>query len=490
MKKKLILFTAALAIAGSSQAQSQSLANHFKPGTLWYKMLQTGRPQSAKLQFKERPNGSPRASVMASSKYEMGAGAWEELDSMRYYWNASNGLGVNIVDHYNDFFEYIPEYQIGAFMDKMFNEPPANFNFDFYTMKLKKAPLMDSLGFYYDGDLEFTAQFVHDGTKVNNVDIDSDLITYEYDANGNIILQTEGGQTNWDKDSLVYNSANQLEGFYRFSNYNTEFYSNTYVYDANGALVARTYKELSGSTVNNHQIDSIFSLAPNQDSIVSYYLNNGILESDYYTKTFSTNNKVDSVIFGDRNSNEEQIIHFFRNANGDVTDAYGFSNGDTTVRYVLNYDGAYYTGGHVSVYENNEWQNFARTNFTYDTSKNLTQVSSYENYDPILGRWVAESGDILLNLYYQWEEEPNATKKINPLAMELFPNPAQSLLQIKLADEQIALAVVYDAAGRVVMQKRYAQKDFAVALDISHLIPGTYLLQVNGNKGTSTFVKQ
>jgi len=78
----------------------------------------------------------------------------------------------------------------------------------------------------------------------------------------------------------------------------------------------------------------------------------------------------------------------------------------------------------------------------------------------------------------------------NDLAAKMYPNPAVNELNIELADNHVKTVIVYDAAGKLVMQVQVDSK--LVKLNTATLPVGTYFLQLKGdNKSASArFIKQ
>ena len=73
------------------------------------------------------------------------------------------------------------------------------------------------------------------------------------------------------------------------------------------------------------------------------------------------------------------------------------------------------------------------------------------------------------------------------LAVQLFPNPSLGVVHLQGSWQPPVDLRVYDPAGRTVHQERVtAATGAAHTLHLAHLLPGAYLLQVQGDKGIAT----
>jgi hypothetical protein len=74
--------------------------------------------------------------------------------------------------------------------------------------------------------------------------------------------------------------------------------------------------------------------------------------------------------------------------------------------------------------------------------------------------------------------------------MQLFPNPANNLLNIKLPSNETYIAAVYNVSGQIVKSINSSQVG-TTSLDISSLAPGVYEVKCISAKGNyiSRFVK-
>lgn len=73
------------------------------------------------------------------------------------------------------------------------------------------------------------------------------------------------------------------------------------------------------------------------------------------------------------------------------------------------------------------------------------------------------------------------------LAVQVFPNPSHGVVHLQGSWQAPVDLRVYDPAGRTVHQERVtAAAGAAHALHLAHLLPGAYLLQVQGEEGIAT----
>ena len=84
---------------------------------------------------------------------------------------------------------------------------------------------------------------------------------------------------------------------------------------------------------------------------------------------------------------------------------------------------------------------------------------------------------------------PDAIREATPLKVAVYPNPVSDRLQLSLAIEESAQPVninIYNTAGQRVMSQPYAE-----SINVSHLKPGLYVLQLTGGANAQTkFVKK
>ena len=487
MKTKLLLSAAAVVLAGSMHAQSVS--RNLKDGAFWSKVIKSQKQNSPQKTAEARPDGSPRYYTKASSLYFYDGSSWEEEDSMAFHWNGSNGLGVNMLDRHNDFFEFIYENYTNAFVDKIFNAPAQDFILDFPMLNFKKLPLLDSTQYYYSGNLESSTIYTLSNNRVTKLEDAGAEMVIQYNANGDITIQKQSLGNNWEKDSAVYNTSNQLVGFYRTNSFDYTSMRNMFAYNTSGKVIARSYLELDGSMIVYEHLDSIHTVSANQDSVVSFIWDNGMATLSHYTNIYHSNSFVDSIAMSDYSSSTEQILYFTRDASGNATEALILVDGDSVIKVTMNYDGDYYKGGSTAYYYMNNWENDESVEFTYDTDKNLTKVNTYSVYNPIIGKWEVDADDIELKFYYELSDEVSIPK-VAASNVQVFPNPAQSVLNVALPNDALQQVAIYDVSGRTVLLQKFAKKEMKAQVDISVLKPGTYHLRVNGQKGATTFVKQ
>lgn len=89
---------------------------------------------------------------------------------------------------------------------------------------------------------------------------------------------------------------------------------------------------------------------------------------------------------------------------------------------------------------------------------------------------------------------PTAIKQrpADELHLQLFPNPTDGKLQVISHSDAIEQLVIYDLAGRALLQKRFPAATGTVSLELAHFEKGLYLLEVitrSGRKGIRKWEK-
>ena len=83
-------------------------------------------------------------------------------------------------------------------------------------------------------------------------------------------------------------------------------------------------------------------------------------------------------------------------------------------------------------------------------------------------------------------DNPVAIRNIIAQSLEVYPNPATDMLQIR--NVKAGTIKVYDATGRQIMTKAVVGNEDYIQLDISSLSKGMYFVKIGNH--TAKFVKE
>lgn len=139
--------------------------------------------------------------------------------------------------------------------------------------------------------------------------------------------------------------------------------------------------------------------------------------------------------------------------------------------------------GTILVYSD---QNWVKQNLPFETQLNGCAITGTKYYA------VGDSGTIL-----SWNYAPEddlSEKVINPLTIEIYPNPADEILNYILPDESIYKADVINVVninGQIVLQKKIQDGEAGSISQIntSVLNNGIYFLKANSSEGKTISVK-
>jgi hypothetical protein len=77
--------------------------------------------------------------------------------------------------------------------------------------------------------------------------------------------------------------------------------------------------------------------------------------------------------------------------------------------------------------------------------------------------------------------------------LQLFPNPTENTINLKLPNQQIQEIVVFDLQGRVIFQEHTNGASSNSQIDVSDFSNGIYIIQVKSSQGivsSSKFIKK
>lgn len=339
-------------------------------------------------------------------------------------------------------------------------------------------------------DYGYTGYFANDRLD-SCVSLEDEVLHYNYDANGNITAAVLYDASNSPVfyDSMTYDSNNRkikhIKGQGSYDNVNE------YVYDNNGKLIAVSLVSLdmNNITVTNAYTDSVFYVG-GMDSVVSYFLNGSIMEINQISRAYQTGGLNDSVYVYYPNSNELDKYIYHRNAANQLIRMDVYYEGTLEDQSLITYN----AGGDVILLEaqsvdNNTIEKYYAEAFTYDNDGNLLKFNTYNLYDDGNSEWLSEDGSYEFVFYYR-EGEPAGVAHLSKEKIKLYPNPADDMIHISMADAVIRNITVLDISGRVMLRQEISNKT-EVKLNISNLTNGNYFIQIGTDKGagTSKFVK-
>lgn len=310
--------------------------------------------------------------------------------------------------------------------------------------------------------------------------------TYNYDSNGNLILETSQYQhnevwTNKSKINYTYNNHNNLD----------------YYISSNWTAVTSTWWQSKKSEYiyNNSKKDT------NSDDLISFinlysYSSNTWNNTNRYAYLYNEFNKITSISYerwvaaktlGWNTDSKTEYVYNENNKLAEYTDYYAVS-GTLKQFYKTNYTYDENINVNLSTefkYKNEAWVNNNRvTNLVYDTNystddlltkhvfDNMVELEymllSWDNEEWSNNTWNKDGGvsvtyqEInILNLY---------TSNIFP--MKIYPNPSEGLISIEYSKTMNNPTFeIYNTSGKVMKMKNIESND---QIDISDLKSGIY----------------
>jgi photosystem II stability/assembly factor-like uncharacterized protein len=127
-----------------------------------------------------------------------------------------------------------------------------------------------------------------------------------------------------------------------------------------------------------------------------------------------------------------------------------------------------------------EWQPFSNNLPNVIINELEIHTVTNEIYAGSYGRglWVSPTADA--------SEILGVAKNVLAETITLYPNPAEDVLNIRVATPLTTSIKVFDASGKLVMFKRNAEIVTSLSMDIISLQSGVYFIRFNSEKGTIT----
>jgi hypothetical protein len=142
----------------------------------------------------------------------------------------------------------------------------------------------------------------------------------------------------------------------------------------------------------------------------------------------------------------------------------------------------------AQIWMSGAWLNQTRARYTYDSYNSVTEETDDSwnagNF------WQAANNDKQKLYYYElYTPSGIATVADAGAALDLYPNPAGTLLNINLSwsEPQSATISIYDALGRPVRQwQSTTGTSYQANISVAPLAPGTYYLHAKGQSAELT----
>lgn len=504
MKKINIIFAClSLAMIGSLSAQAQMQQILEKQKLNANQRIVNGIQALAKANSISNPKAKPNAAasrLMATSSYSYSGMDSANIpeDSIRIYWHELMGKDFNYLDYigYNPF----TYYELTPAEEVTYNEIAAD-SYAFYSWD---SISFDLKGQYFqtfnNSNRVLSTEFYQMDNGVKNIMqltdnfYTNELLTainsayytgsnwlfsrhvYHYDANGNLTVKLS---EYLNLDSFTYDAQNNLTSktsyYYSASNWQPNS-KQEYTYNA-GKKESETYYYWDGSNWK-------------QNSKQVFVYDNNILKRYYSLFWNNGANQWDSSSRYEYGYNASNVADTYTSYYYDVTDWV------ENYRYLGTYNDK---GLLVEMIEQNwndvetDWDNMERVIYEYNAFDQAALVEEYSAWNAADSVWEKQDYDDRYNLYYEIFDDGIDIKNVHKIDFNIFPNPANENINIHTGTEQIYAIVIYDNAGRMVTQQRYAAgAQGELSVDVSNLATGAYHISVVGKNatGTKTFVKQ
>lgn len=429
--------------------------------------------------------------------FDDGTNQFELSDSTTYTWQPGAGKGVELFPTYNELFYFVESGD--PIIENAFESTPALWAYMGFPIPSPVAiPMMQQLDNYIDGIREDTAVITVSNGKVHTM-LQTGVLLYtnEYDANGNLVKQINS-TTIGDPitDSMTYDINNRRTGIYRtnqLGDQTTVFETN---YNSAGQINTTQLVDSYMGAIQFGIIDTVFSVNANKDSVACYYYDNNA--SAYVPMQtmifFKSANDIDSVQMLDEMNNYLMTIITHRNAAGNLSLIEAKESGSIIGRVIYSYTGdGLISETYFEDIFNSQTETFDKKVYAYDTLQNLIEFTTYATLDIGSNTWIQDSDDVNYKFYYKpYLDDVSAKNLIAAKDFEVYPNPSKNTLTLKMADAAIATIQVLDINGKVLLYFQAATNATQAQIDISTLASGTYLLQVNTQKGSGVqkIVKQ
>ncbi|MCL1933347.1 MAG: T9SS type A sorting domain-containing protein [Candidatus Azobacteroides sp.] len=312
--------------------------------------------------------------------------------------------------------------------------------------------------------------------------------TYTYDSNHNML--TELVQS-WRNNSWVYFYSSAYVYTYDSNNNvltkleeNSSLY--TYTYDSDNNMQTRTYQIWENNSWVNSSLSTYTYDSDNNMQTLTYQIweNNSWINSVQITHTYDSNHNLLTELYQNRENNSwvnsDQITRTYDSNHNLLTELY-------------------------RMWENNLWVNYRQNMIIYDENMNGISAERWwwsgESWEPPRNASMES-----LRLYYNnmqsvfeywgcnkmtasYIKVSDLNTSVEPVAIpesdaaSVYPNPTSGELRITNYESGIKDIQIFDLMGNKLPLRMETAKD---AVDISHLSPGMYFIQITTEKGVVT----
>lgn len=375
--------------------------------------------------------------------------------------------------------------------------------------------------YIYNANDKLVNQFIRRDVNKKLMNYAKDTRTYNNDN-----LVSEAIREQWDGSSwknqnrytYTYNNILQMEKLviekWSGNSWHND-YQYTYSYDSQGNQTDYLSQSWLGTWINETQGKYIYDNNNNQVS-ARYYDWNGVWVEDWLdSMAYGTNNKVVFHLFAfnsglglenysRRLTTYTQIGNEFF-ASEVILDLWKNSNWEKGSKFAYSYD---VNGNRIEskrlVWTSAAYENYERSNFTYDSQDLLVQRYD-EKYDKAIPEWlprtvwdytydnnqnnvteriqnwISSSWQNVDTAHWYYTLNPQSITEENSLpSLQVFPNPAEDIAHFVFNDPPSSLGrtlLLFDLNGRLVFQaSNLFDQQFIV--DCSSIKPGTYIYKV------------
>lgn len=198
--------------------------------------------------------------------------------------------------------------------------------------------------------------------------------------------------------------------------------------------------------------------------------------------------KLYSVLNG-TNLLQQEFTYAYSGALITQIDQSNYSNGTVNYTYTADVDynsnnkitAVTYTSTNAGV---NNYLQYVKSNYDYNTSGQLEKAYQ-QNYDVNTQSWILNTTDSIKNYYYEpYISVSVANTKIEEASVSLFPNPANSVINISAdwTEPQAFTVAIYNTSGQIIRQ--WAEEptaNYKKQIPVTDLSAGTYFIKIKGD---------
>ncbi len=510
---RFLLTTLFLITSVMLNAQSQALPEKLVQRQLLQQHKNIYLPKIGNNNIKAKPtSGTLELIAHTWGFFEDSVYNYNGFDSVRIYWYDSAGVDFDYIDYLSAYpaFTYVSPTPRKAFEKRFFAfQVDSMFYYEYNdtNAKFEDSPFgKETMEFLQiGGNLHYHSL----GYYENNNFVEQDVYEYKYDKNNR--LQE---RIHWLKSGLSFNitgkdsfgfdnTGNLLYQSYLSKNSNDFETENeiVYTYTANGLLT---------STAHIFKNDTTLILDTTEMYHYSYTANDelSIETKRIFNGTELVNNRM--KIYNYTGNLLSEIVEYKWDTLNNTF--------DTAHKYELLYSSATFPFSVTEyLYYNHSWEELLKYENYYNANDNLDSVMFFINNGSGLERnsityykrnsedlvetyqfksiwddndstWKSDNGDFILNMYYdtlQVDTTINITNIVSDNAITIYPNPTNTVINIRVANSNLNAIHIYDNSGRIIQQITMHQKTNNTTLDLSNLSDGLYNIMIATEKQTT-----